>query len=86
MVSECEVLIKYIIGAKFGGYGSFLPTYQRSPSWSHTKSPAEAHNYESPRKPHTEVFDACTSKSILIYIFLSPTFLKSIKAELECMA
>ncbi|XP_042061751.1 cysteine-tryptophan domain-containing zinc finger protein 7-like isoform X2 [Salvia splendens] len=42
------------LGAKFGGYGSFLPTYQRSPSWSHTKSPAGAHNYESPRKPHTE--------------------------------
>ncbi|KAH6813973.1 hypothetical protein C2S51_022991 [Perilla frutescens var. frutescens] len=45
------------LGAKFGGYGSFLPTYQRSPSWSHTKSPAEAHNYVSPRspgKPHTE--------------------------------
>ncbi|KAL1542662.1 cysteine-tryptophan domain-containing zinc finger protein 7-like isoform X3 [Salvia divinorum] len=45
------------LGAKFGGYGSFLPTYQRSPSWSHTKSPAETHNYEpprSPRKPHTE--------------------------------
>ncbi|KAL0419994.1 UNVERIFIED_CONTAM: hypothetical protein Sradi_1412900 [Sesamum radiatum] len=29
------------LGAKFGGYGSFLPTYQRSPSWSHTRSPAE---------------------------------------------
>ncbi|KAG6417841.1 hypothetical protein SASPL_120036 [Salvia splendens] len=42
------------LGAKFGGYGSFLPTYQRSPSWSHTKSPAEAYNYESPRKTHTE--------------------------------
>ncbi|XP_042034844.1 cysteine-tryptophan domain-containing zinc finger protein 3-like isoform X2 [Salvia splendens] len=42
------------LGAKFGGYGSFLPTYLRSPSWSHTKSPAEAHNYESSRKPHTE--------------------------------
>nr|AMP82926.1 type I inositol 1,4,5-trisphosphate 5-phosphatase 12 [Catalpa bungei] len=45
------------LGAKFGGYGSFLPTYQRSPSWSHTRSPADAHNYnspKSPRKPHTE--------------------------------
>lgn len=27
-------------GAKYGGYGSFLPTYQRSPSiWSHPKTP-----------------------------------------------
>ncbi|KAI3449523.1 hypothetical protein Pfo_006188 [Paulownia fortunei] len=39
------------LGAKFGGYGSFLPTYQRSPSWSHTRSPAEVHNYDSPRSP-----------------------------------
>ncbi|PON88290.1 Zinc finger, CW-type [Trema orientale] len=28
------------LGAKFGGYGSFLPTYERSPSvWSHPKTP-----------------------------------------------
>ncbi|KAK8654312.1 hypothetical protein V6N13_128283 [Hibiscus sabdariffa] len=27
------------LGAKFGGYGSFLPTYSRSPSWPHPKSP-----------------------------------------------
>ncbi|KAL3644796.1 hypothetical protein CASFOL_009976 [Castilleja foliolosa] len=39
------------LGAKFGGYGSFLPTHQRSPSWSHTRSPAEAHNYDSPKSP-----------------------------------
>ncbi|KAG8389451.1 hypothetical protein BUALT_Bualt02G0230800 [Buddleja alternifolia] len=39
------------LGAKFGGYGSFLPTYQRSPSWSHTRTPPEVHNYDSPRTP-----------------------------------
>ncbi|KAL8530864.1 hypothetical protein ACS0TY_007769 [Phlomoides rotata] len=39
------------LGAKFGGYGSFLPTYQRSPSVSHTRSPAEVCNYDSPRSP-----------------------------------
>ncbi|XP_051118486.1 cysteine-tryptophan domain-containing zinc finger protein 3-like [Andrographis paniculata] len=39
------------LGAKYGGYGSFLPTHCRSPSWSHTKSPAEAHNHDSPRSP-----------------------------------
>ncbi|KAL3647989.1 hypothetical protein CASFOL_008957 [Castilleja foliolosa] len=39
------------LGAKFGGYGSFLPTHQRSPSWSHTRSPAEAHNFDSPKSP-----------------------------------
>ncbi|XP_027117031.2 cysteine-tryptophan domain-containing zinc finger protein 3-like isoform X1 [Coffea arabica] len=33
------------LGAKFGGYGSFLPTYQRSPSWSHAKTPPEVYNH-----------------------------------------
>ncbi|KAL0435847.1 UNVERIFIED_CONTAM: hypothetical protein Sradi_0292600 [Sesamum radiatum] len=42
------------LGAKFGGYGSFLPTYQRSPSWSHTRSPAEVRNYDSPRSPRKD--------------------------------
>ncbi|KAI3460828.1 hypothetical protein Pfo_017491 [Paulownia fortunei] len=45
------------LGAKFGGYGSFLPTYQRSPSWPHTRSPPEVHNYDtarSPRKLHLQ--------------------------------
>ncbi|KAL4369412.1 hypothetical protein GQ457_05G002350 [Hibiscus cannabinus] len=27
------------LGAKFGGYGSFLPTYSRSPSWNASRSP-----------------------------------------------
>ncbi|KAF8117893.1 hypothetical protein N665_0008s0232 [Sinapis alba] len=29
------------LGAKFGGYGSFLPTYQRSPLWSYPKTPVK---------------------------------------------
>ncbi|MCD7466913.1 hypothetical protein HAX54_004005 [Datura stramonium] len=32
------------LGSRFGGYGSFLPTYQRSPSWSHPTTPPEANN------------------------------------------
>ncbi|XP_057964806.1 cysteine-tryptophan domain-containing zinc finger protein 7 [Malania oleifera] len=32
------------LGAKFGGYGSFLPTHQRSPIWSHQRSPPRAQN------------------------------------------
>ncbi|KAF8394535.1 hypothetical protein HHK36_020746 [Tetracentron sinense] len=41
------------LGAKFGGYGSFLPTYQRSPSvWSHPRSPQKAQNYSTPRSPN----------------------------------
>nr|XP_019071232.1 uncharacterized protein LOC101260375 isoform X2 [Solanum lycopersicum] len=30
------------LGSRFGGYGSFLPTYQISPSWSHPRTPQEA--------------------------------------------
>ncbi|GFP81947.1 hypothetical protein PHJA_000338000 [Phtheirospermum japonicum] len=41
------------LGAKFGGYGSFLPTHQRSPSiWSQPKSPHRVHNPNSPRSPN----------------------------------
>ncbi|KAK4363617.1 hypothetical protein RND71_018858 [Anisodus tanguticus] len=32
------------LGSKFGGYGSFLPTYQRSPSWTSTRTPPDAFN------------------------------------------
>ncbi|XP_010259693.1 PREDICTED: uncharacterized protein LOC104599025 [Nelumbo nucifera] len=41
------------LGAKFGGYGSFLPTYQRSPSiLSHPRSPEKVQNYSAPRSPN----------------------------------
>ncbi|KAL6581924.1 hypothetical protein OROMI_005938 [Orobanche minor] len=41
------------LGAKFGGYGSFLPTHQRSPSiWLQPKSPHKVHNSHSSRSPN----------------------------------
>eukprot|EP00257_Ricinus_communis_P005916 XP_002520661.2 uncharacterized protein LOC8287159 [Ricinus communis] len=40
------------LGAKFGGYGSFLPTYQRSPVWSHPRTPPKNQNYNAPRSPN----------------------------------
>ncbi|KAJ4956717.1 hypothetical protein NE237_013500 [Protea cynaroides] len=41
------------LGAKFGGYGSFLPTYQRSPSiWSHPVSPPKVQNFNTQRSPN----------------------------------
>ncbi|KAL2534625.1 CW-type domain-containing protein [Abeliophyllum distichum] len=41
------------LGAKFGGYGSFLPTYQRSPSvWSQPKSPLRVQKPCTPRSPN----------------------------------
>ncbi|KAL2535317.1 CW-type Zinc Finger [Forsythia ovata] len=39
------------LGAKFGGYGSFLPTYQRSPSRSYPRNSQEVHNYDAPKSP-----------------------------------
>uniref|UniRef100_A0A7N0T7C1 CW-type domain-containing protein n=1 Tax=Kalanchoe fedtschenkoi TaxID=63787 RepID=A0A7N0T7C1_KALFE len=37
------------LGAKFGGYGSFLPTYQRSPVCSHPRTPkVQNHALRSP--------------------------------------
>ncbi|CAN4091494.1 unnamed protein product [Withania somnifera] len=40
------------LGSRFGGYGSFLPTYQRSPSWSHPRTPAEANNDNTQISPN----------------------------------
>lgn len=37
------------LGAKFGGYGSFLPADRRSPVLSHSKSPPRGQNYGTPR-------------------------------------
>ncbi|KAG2252577.1 hypothetical protein Bca52824_082713 [Brassica carinata] len=40
------------LGAKFGGYGSFLPTYQRSPLWSYPKAPAKPQSSAGTRSPN----------------------------------
>ncbi|CAH8368488.1 unnamed protein product [Eruca vesicaria subsp. sativa] len=40
------------LGAKFGGYGSFLPTYQRSPLWSIPKAPAKPQSSAGTRSPN----------------------------------
>lgn len=45
------------LGAKFGGYGSFLPTYQRSPACTHPRSPPRVQNHNasiSPSNLHME--------------------------------
>ncbi|KAL2345391.1 hypothetical protein Fmac_006676 [Flemingia macrophylla] len=36
------------LGAKYGGYGSFLPTHQRSPVWCHARTPQK----NTPRSPN----------------------------------
>ncbi|GJV57340.1 hypothetical protein Tco_1458345, partial [Tanacetum coccineum] len=45
------------LGAKFGEYGSFLPTYQRSPVWPHSKTPPKvpAYGSPSPNNAHIEI-------------------------------
>ncbi|KAJ4828498.1 hypothetical protein Tsubulata_012463 [Turnera subulata] len=41
------------LGAKFGGYGSFLPTYQRSPVWSQPKTPPKTVHGNASRSPNS---------------------------------
>ncbi|KAI9080223.1 hypothetical protein K1719_037617 [Acacia pycnantha] len=36
------------LGAKFGGYGSFLPMHQRSPVLSHQRIPSKVHSQNTP--------------------------------------
>ncbi|XP_038988706.1 cysteine-tryptophan domain-containing zinc finger protein 7-like isoform X2 [Phoenix dactylifera] len=54
------------LGAKFGGYGSFLPTYQHSPSiLSQSKSPPRAPNHNAARSPYAPSFEGtCKNPSI----------------------
>lgn len=55
----------FISGAKFGGYGSFLPTYERSPTvWSHPKSPQKNQSISrSPNNLTLEVYGKLSSLS-----------------------
>ncbi|XP_073113913.1 cysteine-tryptophan domain-containing zinc finger protein 7 [Elaeis guineensis] len=46
------------LGSKFGGYGSFLPTYQRSPFiLTQPKSPPKAPNTNAARSPYAPLFE-----------------------------
>ncbi|XP_008802117.2 cysteine-tryptophan domain-containing zinc finger protein 7-like [Phoenix dactylifera] len=46
------------LGSKFGGYGSFLPTYQRSPPMlAQPKSPPKAPNTNAARSPYAPSFE-----------------------------
>ncbi|KAI3683462.1 hypothetical protein L1987_83966 [Smallanthus sonchifolius] len=46
---------KRLSWAKFGGYGSFLPTYQRSPAGPHSKTSPKVHvNNTSPNDLHLQ--------------------------------
>ncbi|XP_022147334.1 uncharacterized protein LOC111016289 isoform X3 [Momordica charantia] len=53
------------LGAKFGGYGSFLPSYQRSPVWSHTRTPPKGHNCSTSRSPNNFQQEAGHNNSVV---------------------
>ncbi|XP_031131223.1 uncharacterized protein LOC116032675 [Ipomoea triloba] len=53
------------LGAKFGGYGSFLPTHQRSPSvLSQPKSPPRFHSHNMPGSPKHLVTESAPQNSL----------------------
>ncbi|KAF8392615.1 hypothetical protein HHK36_022962 [Tetracentron sinense] len=69
------------LGAKFGGYGSFLPAYQRSPSiWSHPRTPQKLQNYNTLRSPNNLPLeegacqDSTVPSSAPISVRLGPAF------------
>lgn len=54
-----------VAGSKFGGYGSFLPTYQRSPSWTCTKTPPDAYNNNISKSPSNLRPEVATVENII---------------------
>ncbi|KAG6700169.1 hypothetical protein I3842_08G099400 [Carya illinoinensis] len=53
------------LGAKYGGYGSFLPAYQRSPVWSHPRTPPIVHNYSTARSPNNPLTEGGHQNSLV---------------------
>lgn len=50
----------FFLGAKFGGYGSFLPTYERPCVRPDSKTPQRNYNLaKSPKNLHLEVHGNC---------------------------
>lgn len=69
--------INCLIGAKFGGYGSFLPSYQRSPSiWSHPRTPQKVQTYSTPKSPNN------LPEEVLFVIYFIP--LNFLKKKSKC--
>ncbi|VFQ59636.1 unnamed protein product [Cuscuta campestris] len=53
------------LGSKFGGYGSFLPTYQRSPPAPDIKTAPEVHSNIRPRSPNLTHFEGGRQNSFI---------------------
>ncbi|CAK9175951.1 unnamed protein product [Ilex paraguariensis] len=53
------------LGAKFGGYGSFLPAYQRSPVWSNPGTSPKVHIHKAPRSPNILQLEGVRHNSVV---------------------
>ncbi|KAI3819248.1 hypothetical protein L1987_13073 [Smallanthus sonchifolius] len=53
-----------ILGAKFEDYGSFLPTYQRSPVWPHPNTQPKDFNYSAPVSPNNAPIEGGNQNSV----------------------
>ncbi|KDP28106.1 hypothetical protein JCGZ_13877 [Jatropha curcas] len=67
------------LGAKFGGYGSFLPTYQRSPIWSHPRTPPKIQHHNAPKSPNNSEVEG--GRRVLVSSSIAP---QSVKPEPAC--
>ncbi|XP_074357148.1 cysteine-tryptophan domain-containing zinc finger protein 3-like isoform X1 [Apium graveolens] len=52
------------LGSKFGGYGSFLPSYQRSPVWSHPKTSPKVQNHNASKSPNNLTLEGARGHSV----------------------
>ncbi|KAM0947692.1 putative transcription factor & chromatin remodeling CW-Zn family [Dioscorea sansibarensis] len=81
------------LGAMFGGYGSFLPMYQRSPSiWCQPRSPPNASSHNGSRSPENTLCEGarqnhlvstCASINKTSATSVAPSFDKSCKTDLS---
>ncbi|CAK9178035.1 unnamed protein product [Ilex paraguariensis] len=53
------------LGAKFGGYGSFLPAYQRSPACFHPRTSPKDHIDNMPRSPNIVHLEGVRHNSVV---------------------
>ncbi|KAI3732447.1 hypothetical protein L1987_63652 [Smallanthus sonchifolius] len=53
-----------ILDAKFGDYGSFLPTYQRSPVWPHPNTQPKDLYYSAPVSPNSAPIEGGNQNSV----------------------
>lgn len=53
------------LGTKFGGYGSFLPTYQHSPVWQRPQTPQKSHSSNTSRSQNNLQLEGFQTNSLV---------------------